>query len=213
MKNYVKILLMGLGLLVGILANAQDTAPADSSQRVATRYLVQKRDCRISGFAGSIFELSGVNGKASVAYGGGAGAIFDERFFIGGFGLAQVQHNALELVGQEYQKVMGTGGLWMGYYFQPENLLHLGVDLKIGGGGIALVEAWDGTPRERNRDHEWTSVFMANPSLNLTLNVISWMKVSAYGGYRVVLGQDTEFIEVSQFNSPTAGMTFTFGYW
>ncbi|MEX2595412.1 MAG: hypothetical protein WEC59_00675, partial [Salibacteraceae bacterium] len=77
MKKYI--------YLLALILCAAETVKAQDK----TNYLVDDTH-NISGFGGLMTELSAVNNQAILSFGGGGGALIDQRFFIGGYGMGNL---------------------------------------------------------------------------------------------------------------------------
>jgi len=160
----------------------------------------------ISGFGGVLFSFTTIDGDLSTLTGGGGAVLFDNSFFIGGYGLGLTGNKEFEIENDNYSTSYGHGGFWMGYIIKPTNLLHLGVDTKLGWGEIttkstALVDGKD-------RD----DVFVFNPQLFGEANISYWFKVNAGIGYQKTIGVDNDFFDGSDFDGPTFNISLLFGW-
>lgn len=159
----------------------------------------------VSGFGGPMVELSWVKDRPIYSFGGGGGALFNKRFFLGGYGQGNLVLDDLFTYNSEPVKLeMGHGGLWLGYWYKPENVAHLGVSSRFGWGGIGLLD-------QANNLLLSDDVFHIQPQIHGEINVLPFMKLSAAAGYRLSLGVNNDFFSSSDFNSPTAWLGIYFG--
>ncbi len=105
------------------------TLTVKSQDEATPQYLFdQLSDVRISGFGGTMTEFSLVEGEFAVSQGGGGAVIFNQKFFIGGYGMGlATMHRRNDL--PDYGNLIlafGHGGLWSGYLFNSWKLLHFG---------------------------------------------------------------------------------------
>ena len=110
-----------------------------------------------------------------------------------------------QITGENYSSSFGHGGFWLGYSIKPSNLLHLGIDTKLGWGNIttksnALAEG------EIKDD-----VFVFSPQVFGEANISYWFKVNAGVGFQKVIGVDNYF-ESSDFDSPSFSISLLFGW-
>lgn len=172
------------------------------------------RPVSISGFMGLMTEISSLEGEVVPSVGAGIALLLDQTFYIGFYGLGTIKSLEKQLL--QYQQVdmaFGHGGLWMGYIHQSERLLHLGVSLKIGGGGVYLAErrGHEFIFEEKNKIDE-DALFVLIPQAEMELNVAPWMKLNLGLGYRFVDGVDTPYLNENDFASPVGSLGFYFGW-
>lgn len=134
----LKFLLLSMAISVG--AFAQDK-PVEEM-----RYIFGGGEYRVSGFGAAIFEFSAYNGDFAFYSGGGGAVIFNNAFYIGGFGMGLAENQKFETVYNANGTVaednlslsFGYGGLWLGYIFRPNAPVHFGISSKFGGGAATL---------------------------------------------------------------------------
>jgi len=198
------------------------------AQEDEMRYIFSNKDYRISGFGAPIVQFSTYDGDFAVFSGGGGAAIFNNTFFIGGYGMGMAsEHQFPQIYDQHGNKInvnynveFGSGGLWMGYIFMPNNPVHFGISSKFGLGTISLYDS-DFEYDENDRHNDFIGV-IAPPAL-VEMNLTRWFKISFGAGYRFVTGIGTEtyiaddqentkrYFEDDAFNAPFGNITFSFG--
>ena len=193
MKRTLTILL----LMATIMAHAQKEKP---------KTLIGNDPEDISGFGGVIFSFMPIDGGLSTLTGGGGAVLFDNTFFIGGYGLGLAGNKEFDLNGTEYSTSFGHGGFWMGYNIKPDDLLHLGVETRLGWGNITTKST--ATNEAVNED----DVFVFNPQFFGEVNVAYWFKVNAGVGYQKTIGVDNDFFDATDFDGPTFGISLLFGW-
>lgn len=160
----------------------------------------------IGGFGGPILEIGSIHGEVGADVGGG-GAIILDRLFIGGYGMgtdfAEFRIPDGENAGL-YNIRFKHGGLWFGYVWRQEKLLHLYSSAKIGWGKSQLREGKDTAFSDRN--------FVLTPELGIELNLTDFFKVAITGGYRWVNGvTNLPNLDNNDFSSAIGVLTFRFG--
>lgn len=160
----------------------------------------------ISGFGGVLFSFMPIDGDLSTLTGGGGAVLFDNTFFIGGYGLGLAGNKEFELNGNDYSTSFGHGGFWLGYNIKPDDLLHMGVETRLGWGSITTKSSV--TNEEVNED----DVFVFNPQFFGEVNVAYWFKVNAGVGYQKTIGVDNNFFDATDFDGPTFGISLLFGW-
>ena len=123
----MKRTLFTLFLVAGIVASAQNKSP---------KTLIGTDPEKISGFGSVLFSFTPIDGELATLTGGGGAVMFDNTFFIGGYGLGMSGDRQIMVEGESYNAHYGHGGFWLGYILNPVELLHLGVETKLGWGEI-----------------------------------------------------------------------------
>lgn len=182
------------------------TATASFGQDSRPKTLIGNDPERISGFGGVLFSFNSIDGDLSTMTGGGGAVLFDNTFFIGGYGMGLTGNKEFEIGTDNYSTSFGHGGFWMGYNLKSTNLIHMVIDTKLGWGNIttksnALAEG------EIKDD-----VFVFNPQVYGEVNVSYWFKVNAGVGYQKTIGVDDDFFSSSDFDSPTFSISLLFGW-
>ncbi|MEK6481819.1 hypothetical protein WJR50_30025 [Catalinimonas sp. 4WD22] len=168
----------------------------------------------ISGFIGPLIEFSSLENEFVTSGGLGIGLLLDQTFYIGFYGLGTVK--SLEKSLQGYPQVdmaFGHGGLLLGYLHQSHKLVHLGLSMKIGGGGVYLAERHrhEYIFEEENKIDE-DALFVLTPQVEMELNVAPWMKINLGLGYRFVSGLDTPYLNQRDLTSTVGSLGFYFGW-
>lgn len=160
----------------------------------------------ISGFGGVLFSITTINGDLSTMTGGGGAVLFDNAFYVGGYGLGLTGNDVLEIDGVDYSTSFGHGGIWLGYNIRPSDLIHFGVDTKLGWGSITTksVALTDGDDED--------NAFIFSPSGFVEANISYWFKVNAGVGFQKTIGVDSDFYGASDFDGPTFNISLLFGW-
>lgn len=182
------------------------TALSTFAQNSRPKTLIGNDPEEISGFGSVLFSFTSIDGELTTLTGGGGAVLFDNTFFIGGYGLGMTGNKEFEIAGDNYSTSFGHGGFWLGYNIKPSNLLHFGVDTKLGWGNVttrsnALV---DGQIED--------DVFVFSPQFYGEANISYWFKVNAGVGYQKTIGVDNDFFSPSDFDGPTFSISLLFGW-
>lgn len=224
MKKIHLIIILFIGALT---TNAQD----DDTQ--FKTLFKQDGKTKVSGFGGLTMEFSGINNEFAYSMGGEGAVLFNQSFFIGGYGMGTVNFPAYSYPQPSVETpktniIFGHGGFYTGFVFRPNNPFHFGVSSKFGWGGISMYEQSDyyypGYPYEA---YEVDPVFVITPQVEAELNIARWFKVNMGLGYRIVTGVDatylaypgnglapveTPYFDSNAFNSVTFQLGFYFGW-
>ncbi len=162
------------------------------------RYLLEN-GIHASGFGGMMVSFGQAEGDFAVFSGGGGALLINQKFFIGGFGegLATSHERAdLRIDGRDFSDVktsFGYGGLWTGYIFKPNDLIHLQSNVKIAAGELALTDSFEDVYDNLYDD----LVFVAIPSVGVQMNILPWFRVSLDAGYRHVGNVDNKTDQIT----------------
>lgn len=160
----------------------------------------------IGGFGGPILQVARIGDRSAPAFGGGGGVVIDD-FFIGGFGAGFGVEDWREgLIDQEVS--IGYGGLWLGYSFLDEKLVHPYVSLQAAVGGLEIS-----TGDIADLTLEEFTIGIINPEIGAEINITEWFKFSPTVGYRWINNFDkTDVITPEDIRNFYLGLNFRFGY-
>lgn len=175
-------------------------------QRERPKTLIGNDPEDISGFGGVLFSFMPIDGDLSTLTGGGGAVLFDNTFFIGGYGLGLTGNHEFNSGGTDFTSSFGHGGFWLGYVIKPDNLLHFGVDTKLGWGSITTKN------RMTNESAGDDDVFIFNPQFFGEANIAYWLKVNASVGLQKTIGVDNQYFDAGDFDGPTFGISLIFGW-
>lgn len=170
------------------------------------------------GFGGPVIKYTQIKNEPAVLLGGRGGWIINHSFIIGGGGYGLVNN-----INRNYPFVsgyllnrpyinFGYGGLELEYIALSDNLTHFSVCTLIGGGGVSYRNnLWE----ENDNYNDWNSpndaFFVFEPSVNLELNVIDFLRLNAGVSYRFISGVNLDNLKNSDFAGPSAVLTLKFG--
>lgn len=176
-------------------------------------------DVSVSGFGAPIVQFAPVNGDMEVWSGGGGAALFNGQFFLGGFGTAMASNRTFEFLNIDSNNVVadveaGYGGLWMGWIPYHKSIIHPTVDLMAGWGAYS-IDATDDSNFSGDDDLFEDQVFVMIPRIGVEVNVLTWLRLNASAGYKMVYGLSvpdlySNVIHPDQ-NGATVMLTLKFG--
>lgn len=190
----------------------------------------------ISGFAGVLSEFSSFDKDFGFSMGGGAAMLFNQKIFIGGYGLGLTtqhlrtftDHIDITVRTEAYYTRFGHGGFWFGYIHNPHKAIHFSVNAKLGWGAVSLSdETYHKDPSQRWDLYMQDNVFVITPQVDVNMNLLKWLRVNVGVGYRLVTGVDKtyyympegatspvekEYFDKNAFNSVTGNITLAFGW-
>lgn len=162
------------------------------------------------GYGGLEVKFASINGEWEVLVGGRGGWIINHQFVIGGagYGLATEGETSPGTVFpfDNYIFDMGYGGVLLGYINRSNKLVHVTVDLLIGGGGI--------TPRNDTfygtYDND-DAFFVLEPNLNFELNVSRKIRFGFGAGYRITSGVEYFGLDDDDIGGTAINLMLKFG--
>ena len=152
--------------------------------------LISGDDLTLGGYFSPVVKFSSVHDDLGVFVGARGGLIVNHSFVIGfgGYGLASyVEALNRGPLGERYME-MGYGGLDIEYIINPNDLVHFSVGTLIGAGGILFNDRSRGSEYWDERDRDADAFFIAEPTVNVDLNVTTFLKTSLGASYRLVSG-------------------------
>lgn len=182
---------------------------------------------RLSGAYGAFdMKVSPVNDEINLLLGGQAAVIFNEHAYIGvaGYGLStREKFNGIDARLPENDpnrdiridmSGFGYGGLLFGYTVSPNSLIHIDIPVVIGAGGVDLTD--DNITISDNDftlkpSIESSAFFVAEPGLNVEINMARFFKLGLGGGYRYIYGTDLQNLKDSDLSGWTANVSMKFG--
>jgi len=189
------------------------------------KYLFEKSKLSVSAFGAPYAEFSMLNDQFAFTGGGGAALIFNNSFFIGGYGAGLVTHHyrsgldSVVLI-KNPRISFRHGGLWLGYAFKANSLVHAAISAKVGWGNISLYDSGTDPDYEGNKAQD--RVMVITPQVEIELNITSWLKLNVGAGYRIVAGIDKayrfkdsqteiKYYNSKDFNSPVGTISLLIG--
>lgn len=164
------------------------------------------------GYGGPIVQFTqiGPNQTSGILVGGMGGWIIDHTFVIGGggYGLSSdVQADWYNTGAEEpFYLNFGYGGLMLGYINNSDNLVHYEVTGILGGGGASYR-----IKNDYNSNNDGDGLFVAEPAVNLVLNVTPFFRIAAGASYRYVTGVNLEGLTSSDLSGVSGQIQLKFG--
>jgi len=147
--------------------------------------------------------------------------VIDTKFEIGFQGQGIISALGIANNGNEDMYLAaGLGGLHLEPILFGRKTFHLSFPIFLGGGAVALYEQGDFEPFDPDIDHwefdpvyqEWETVLVAEPGLNVVINVSRFLQLEVGGRYRV--STDMQFTDpaIKNLNGPTANLGLKIGF-
>lgn len=162
------------------------------------------------GFGGPVVKFTQVADRFGVFVGGRGGWIINHQLVLGGggYGLANPNDFVLILDGIEHRLGLGYGGFEVEYVNRWDEVAHLTAGVLIGGGGASW---YDWRYQDWGFEDYTDAFFVAEPTLSLELNVVSFFRISLGASYRIVANVDLVGLSDSDLSGGAGSITFKFG--
>lgn len=203
-----------------------------ASSQNEPKYLFEKSKISVSAFGSPSAEFSMLNDQFAFIAGGGAALIFNNSFFIGGYGAGLVTHHyrtgmdslvlkhLFNKIPDKARISFRHGGLWLGYAYKANSLVHAAISAKIGWGNISIFDPNTDPNYEGNKAQD--RVMVITPQVELELNLTPWLRLNIGAGYRVIAGIDKayrykdskaeiKYYNSKDFNSPVGTISLFIG--
>ena len=174
------------------------------------------------GYLGMNLKMTEVNGQEALLTGGELCFVLNRSFNIGfeGYGMVnEVRSNNLDYNSDRFFLQMGYGGLHLEPVIASEGLIHVTIPILLGAGGVAETSRpyWEEYNGEVIIDfdpyyHESDYFFVAEPGVNLELNVFKFMRLTAGASYRFTSDFDLGVVNRDDINGWNANMGLRFGW-
>ncbi len=154
-------------------------------------------------YGGPVVKFTELNDDFAVLVGGHGGLIINRTFVIGGGGYGLANH--IDVITPEHHLLdFGYGGIIFEYIISSRKLFHLSIHSLIGGGSLCY--------REYYYDPWYDDMFfVAEPGVDLMLNISRHFRMGLGGSYRFVYGVDLANLSDADISGPSASLTFKFG--
>lgn len=175
------------------------------------------------GFVGFGSKTSEINGQMAYLMGGEASFVFGHSLNIGfeGYGMiTDVTSNTLNDDGDPYFLQLGYGGIHIEPVIASDNLIHVTLPILLGAGGIAETErsyfkGQIGNGFEAHFDQKpyRSDMFLvAEPGVNLELNVFKFMRLTGGVSYRFVSDAQIPGLHKTDLEGITGNLSLRFGW-
>lgn len=178
---------------------------------VAISAMAQERtlisgNIKSGGFGGPVLKVTEFRDEVGLMVGGRGGWIINHVLVIGGGGYGLTTNIDAPVSGL-YLDVNYGGGI-LEYIVLPDKAIHASVSVLIGAGGINYTEGERSGPVH---PYDEDGFFVAEPCVELMLNVATFFRIGVGVSYRYVNGIDLEGLSDSDISGLSATVTFKFG--
>lgn len=166
----------------------------------------QKNNFKVTGaYGGGTAELNFVNGKPALAIGGYGGILLGKKMMIGvgGNNLFFTSKSNGKSIDQQFNYY----GLYSEYYVVKSDNINLFIATLS---GIGWLENEEDSPKNRMRkDGKFT--WVAQPRLGTQVKITSFMRATAYAGYRITGNTESTNYSEKNLNGISLGAGLIFG--
>lgn len=184
-----------------------------ASASAQQKTLINSDNYSLGGYFSPVVKFTSVHDDLGVFVGGRGGIILNHSFAIGfgGYGLASYV-DALNRgpLGERHME-MGYGGLDIEYIINPHELIHFSVSTLIGGGGVLFNDRNRSSDYWDDHDRNVDAFFIVEPTVNVDLNVTSFLKTSLGASYRLVSGLNSDVSTSSELSGASVMLSFRVG--
>ncbi|HDQ45821.1 MAG TPA: hypothetical protein ENN17_10055 [bacterium] len=163
---------------------------------------------RTGWYFASTYKFSTMNQEFVRLSGWRAVMIFDKTWSLGLAGTDTDSKDIPAPVTHKDQAVymdLNYHGFELGYIWNSDRVAHCTADLLVALGSVGYKA--QGSGKKWNRD----LVAVIEPTVQLELNVVRWMRIGLGAGYRFVTAIDLEGLSSGDVSGPTGVLTFKFG--
>ena len=171
--------------------------------------------------AGASARYTKVNEQAGVILGARGGWVINHSFVVGGGMYGLVGNATMDIIdGDIIYKDAGSlrfayGGLELEYILAPMSVVHITFYALLGAGGLG-----EGNYEPNNDENDYyhgghnfmrAAVFVAEPAINLEINVAKFFRIDLGAAYRFVSGNGYQTVTGEKLSAPSASLTLKFG--
>jgi hypothetical protein len=174
--------------------------------------LIGEGEVSHGGFGGPVIKFTQIKGEPGVLVGGRGGWIINHTFVIGGggYGLTNKIEAENQFLGIKPYLNFGYGGVELEYIMHSDKLIHFTICTLIGGGAVSYREdLWDDSWDDMNSPND--AFFVAEPAVNVELNIISFFRINAGVSYRFISGAGFDDLKNKDLAGVSAVLTLKFG--
>jgi hypothetical protein len=174
----------------------------------------------IGGYGAAGVRFTQMKGDFVVLSGGYGGVLFDHHFLIGAGGFGLVSHIKAGQAAIDYYKPIddltldvGYGGGIVEYIGMPNKVFHFNAGVLVGAGAASYRynNQWN-LMNDASTNMKTDVFFVVEPSVNLELNLTTWMRACIGGSYRFITGVGALVdLQNSDLRGASGNLTFKFG--
>ncbi|ASZ13953.1 hypothetical protein KTO58_04330 [Chitinophaga pendula] len=176
-----------------------------NAQRIQT--LSGHGKVKVGGYGGPAAKFTSIDNNFTVMAGAYGGVFLDKKFLLGIGGYTNVNNvpaTPSKINNQHQYWQMWYGGFNGEYVHNSDKLVHFSVGALIGGGGVFRRTRFEEINEFDDHFRDYSSFFVAEPTINVEVNITTFLRVFAGGSYRFVQGSGTPGITDQKLSGPSA---------
>lgn len=176
------------------------------------------------GFGGPVVKLTTIRGEIGSLVGGYGGWLIGHQLLLGGGGYGLVNDIRADASAEQRYTIdqrplfveFGYGGLVLEYVAAPSRVVHFSVMTLLGAGSATYrenrLDDWNFDSHGHSRIDRMDALFVAEPQVNIELNMTDWFRITLGGSYRFVSGlNDLTGLSNTDLSGPAGSVAFKFG--
>ncbi len=166
----------------------------------------------MGGYGGPSVRVGQFNDQTGLLVGGAGGWLIDHRLTVGlaGYGLATIVEP--NVPGRDSMRMdLGYGGGYIDYQFMPDNVVHPGVHVLVGAGGMNYGRRATHHEAGSTSYESTDAFFVVEPGVSAEVNLLRNLRLSVDASYRFVNGIDDPASSDEDLSGPSAGLTLKIG--
>lgn len=163
---------------------------------------------KIRGYIAPLTNTTYLDGETAYMTGVNVASIINDHYILGFYKLDlenDIRSNNTNYIGNEMD--FDHKGLWLGYIFMPQRIIHFNVNAQVGKGNLEIYD---------NIFNEWLEddlIFVVSPSLEAEINVAKFFRVGIGANYRFTFDVDKfDNYNNEDFSDFGAFISFKFGW-
>ena len=174
------------------------------------------------GFMAFSTKVGDINGQSSLMVGGEIAGVFSSKFNFGiaGYGLTtNVDADSYDSNGELYEIHFGYGGLLLEPVIASEKMVHVSLPIILGVGGAGLHRRSNHKLKSENSeylkdkyDYDTDVVLVAEPGLNLEINLFKNIRLDIGATYRYVYDSKVKEIRDQELSGISGNVRLKFGW-
>ncbi|MCO6466000.1 MAG: hypothetical protein J5I53_05215 [Bradyrhizobiaceae bacterium] len=183
-----------------VVIPADSTTDADQVQT-----LIPGGKIESGGFGALVLKVGEMNNKVALGIGGRGGWVINRTFVLGGGGYAFTDATVFRQADVDTSLAFSYGGLEMEYLLRSNELVHFTFMSLFGAGAFNVFRMMPHDDDFRGTSLYTAACFVLEPAVNIEVNILSWLRLSAGVGYRFVTGIDATIGNEHYTNSTVSG--------
>lgn len=181
--------------IIALVLTMISTASAQQIETLAGRASKPKS---FGAYGHGFGTITAVNGDFAVLTGAWGGVFLNKKWLLGAGAKSLASNIRLETPDRPYLHMWYAGGV-AEYVHNSDKLFHWSAGALVGGGGVSEREKFD-----HGKDYVFASsaVVVAEPFIQLEMNVTHYLRVVAGGSYRRVFGVGGMHITNDKLSAP-----------